>query len=157
MRVSFDTWPDCEGDAEVAVEGTLEPSGAPPSTLFERANGQRKSPYELAHAKVIGAAASVCKVTAESPPLGDPFDRAAVAAALKNVKVDDCGPHTAFETFHLEITFARTGKTKTVELDTPLSGGDAVGQCVRARFAKVVVPPFAGYEVKIGKSAMFGP
>jgi hypothetical protein len=149
MGVSFDVPPNCEGDAPVAIEGNLEPTGE--ALWSSMIIGPEKSPYRLVHAKVLGSAKAVCKPV-DGLPTALPFDRLALGAALAAVKLNDCNPHTHEEPGHVQITFGSNGRVTKVELDDTLSGGDAVAQCVRAHFAKVRIPPFHGREARVGKS-----
>jgi hypothetical protein len=55
-------------------------------------------------------------------------------------------------TGHVVMTVAATGEVKSVVVDAGPFPGTPVGDCIVEQFKKARVPPFAGGDVKVGKS-----
>jgi hypothetical protein len=53
---------------------------------------------------------------------------------------------------HVVMTVAATGEVKSVVIDAGPFPGTPVGDCIVEQFKKARVPPFAGGDVKVGKS-----
>ncbi len=53
---------------------------------------------------------------------------------------------------HVVITVAATGEVKSVVVDAGPFPGTPVGDCIVGQFKKARVPPFAGGDVRVGKS-----
>jgi hypothetical protein len=75
------------------------------------------------------------------------------SASLPTINVQSCkmagGPTGAG---HLTVTFARSGEAISVVVDFPPFKGTAVGECVAATYRALRVRPFAGENVRVGKS-----
>jgi hypothetical protein len=53
---------------------------------------------------------------------------------------------------HVVVTVAATGEVKSVVVDAGPFPGTPVGDCIVQQFKKARVPPFAGADVRVGKS-----
>jgi hypothetical protein len=91
-------------------------------------------------------------------PLGPPFDRGAVAAALATVDLSGCdsagGPTGSG---HVRVTFDPSGIVAATEVDQPPFMGTAVGACIASKYHATRVPVFSGHPVTVGKSFVLDP
>jgi predicted Zn finger-like uncharacterized protein len=82
-----------------------------------------------------------------------PFDRGAAAGALGSVNVQSCAkPGGPTGSGHVTVTFSPDGSVKSAEIDGGPFPGTPVGGCIAGKYRGVHVPPFAGANVRVGKS-----
>jgi serine/threonine-protein kinase len=82
-----------------------------------------------------------------------PFDRKAVAEALREVSFVACrSPSGPTGDGHVTLTFAPDGHVDRAIVDGGPFPGTPVGGCIGEAFRGVTVPPFGGAPVRVGKS-----
>jgi hypothetical protein len=87
------------------------------------------------------------------PANPDDFDRADVAFALDNVKVDDCVQAGATHGGgHVRLTLAPSGLVTSAAIDQGAYGGTQTGRCIEDRYRAAHVPMFSGAPRVVGKS-----
>jgi hypothetical protein len=80
------------------------------------------------------------------------FNRSAASSALARVGVAHCAASGQVGNGHLVVTFGPAGRVTGVVVDDPTFAGTPAGRCVTAAFFRVVVPPFSGAPMRVGKA-----
>jgi hypothetical protein len=78
------------------------------------------------------------------------FDREAVTAALKGVRLASCV--TTHGSGHVQLVIAPSGVVTEARVDRGPYTSTAEGQCIEARFREVRLPAFTGSPRTVGKS-----
>lgn len=88
---------------------------------------------------------------APTPKVG--FDTNAIAVALARLRLDECAvPGDSGGHGHVTMVFEPSGRIDTVMLDRGAFRGTKTGDCIVRTHETIVVPPFMGPRVIVGKT-----